>query len=61
MFARPTAALEPYAAGRDGVYLCSASTPPGPGVHGLSGWYAARRALREDFSITEAPSLAPGA
>jgi phytoene dehydrogenase-like protein len=59
MFARPTAAFEPYATGRDGVYLCSASTPPGPGVHGLSGWYAAKRALRECFGITEAPSLAP--
>jgi len=59
MFARPTASWEPYATGRDGVYLCSASTPPGPGVHGLSGWYAARRAMREAFSITEAPSLSP--
>ncbi|MEN0129611.1 MAG: NAD(P)/FAD-dependent oxidoreductase [Brevundimonas sp.] len=61
MFARPTASFEPYAAGRDGVYLCSASTPPGPGVHGLSGWYAAKRALRECFGITQAPSLAPSA
>ncbi|RHA43971.1 phytoene desaturase family protein [Cellulomonas rhizosphaerae] len=59
MFARPTASWEPYATGRDGVYLCSASTPPGPGVHGLSGWYAAKRALREAFTIPEAPSLAP--
>lgn len=61
MFARPTASWEPYATGRDGVYLCSASTPPGPGVHGLGGWYAARRALRETFSITEAPVLGPAA
>jgi len=59
MIARPTAAWEPYWTGRDGVYLCSASTPPGPGVHGLGGWYAATRALREGFGITQAPSLAP--
>jgi len=58
LFARPTARLDPYFTGRDGVYLCSASTPPGPGVHGLSGWFAARRALRE-FGITRMPSLAP--
>lgn len=51
MFARPTAALDPYAAGVDGVYLCSASTPPGPGVHGLGGWFAASRALRREFGI----------
>ncbi|GIG41446.1 phytoene desaturase family protein [Cellulomonas phragmiteti] len=51
MFARPTAALDPYAVGADGVYLCSAATPPGPGVHGLGGWFAARRALRREFGI----------
>nr|WP_043598669.1 NAD(P)/FAD-dependent oxidoreductase [Cellulomonas flavigena] len=51
MFARPTAAPDPYAAGVDGVYLCSASTPPGPGVHGLGGWFAASRALRREFGI----------
>jgi len=51
MVARPTAALDPYAAGVDGVYLCSAATPPGPGVHGLGGWFAASRALRREFGI----------
>jgi phytoene dehydrogenase-like protein len=51
MIARPTARLNPYAAG-GGVYLCSASTPPGPGVHGMGGWHAARRALREVFGVT---------
>ncbi|MDM7854854.1 phytoene desaturase family protein [Cellulomonas alba] len=61
MLVRPTLGLDPYATGRDGVYLCSASTPPGPGVHGMAGWLAARRALREVFSIAAAPSLAPGA
>jgi phytoene dehydrogenase-like protein len=58
LFARPTARWDPYFSGRDGVYLCSASTPPGPGVHGLGGWYAAKRVLRE-FGITRLPSVAP--
>ena len=58
LFARPTRRLDPYFSGRAGVYLCSASTPPGPGVHGLGGWYAARRVLRE-FGIMAPPSLAP--
>lgn len=49
MFTRPTPRWDPFDAGVPGVYLCSASTPPGPGVHGLSGWYAARRALRDVF------------
>jgi phytoene dehydrogenase-like protein len=50
MIARPTARLDPYAAG-GGVYLCSSSTPPGPGVHGMGGWHAARRALRDVFGV----------
>lgn len=43
---RPRPAVNPYAVGVDGVYLCSAATPPGPGVHGMSGFHAAEAALR---------------
>lgn len=59
MIARPTPWLNPYSGAIPGVYLCSSSTPPGPGVHGMNGWYAAIRALRQRFGITAPPSLAP--
>ncbi|MFJ8468774.1 phytoene desaturase family protein [Streptomyces swartbergensis] len=56
---RPTARLDPYTTPLRGVYLCSASTPPGPGVHGMAGYLAARSALRREFAIRKAPSLGP--
>jgi phytoene dehydrogenase-like protein len=43
--ARPVAKLDPYSTPARGVYLCSASTPPGGGVHGMCGYLAARAAL----------------
>ena len=45
---RPWPALDPYRVG-EGLYLCSSSTPPGGGVHGMSGMLAARSALRHDL------------
>lgn len=45
-FTRPALRLDPYSTPDPGVLLCSASTPPGAGVHGLCGWYAAQSALR---------------
>ena len=45
LFFRPVPRLNPYTTPLPGVFLCSASTPPGVGVHGLCGYYAARRAL----------------
>jgi phytoene dehydrogenase-like protein len=44
---RPIVAWNEYRTGIDGVYLCSASTPPGGGVHGMCGVFAARTALRD--------------
>jgi phytoene dehydrogenase-like protein len=43
---RPRIALDPYATGAKGVYLCSAATPPGAGVHGMCGANAAHSALK---------------
>ncbi|UNQ39086.1 NAD(P)/FAD-dependent oxidoreductase [Prescottella equi] len=46
MLSRPRIALDPYSTGIPGVYICSASTPPGGGVHGMGGHNAALSALR---------------
>jgi phytoene dehydrogenase-like protein len=45
-FTRPAWQPDPYRTPDPTVLLCSSSTPPGAGVHGLCGWYAARSALR---------------
>lgn len=46
LFLRPTWGLVPYATPTRGLFICSASTPPGAGVHGMCGYLAARAALR---------------
>lgn len=46
LFLRPVPRLTPYATPAKGLYLCSSSTPPGGGVHGLCGYHAARAVLR---------------
>ena len=45
-FTRPVVRVNPYATPARGLYLCSSSTPPGGGVHGMCGTYAARAAMR---------------
>ena len=49
LFTRPTLSLVPYRTPARGIYICSSSTPPGGGVHGMCGYHAARAAIR-DFS-----------
>jgi phytoene dehydrogenase-like protein len=46
LFFRPAVRLNPYATPLPGLFLCSAATPPGGGVHGMSGYHAAHAALR---------------
>ena len=53
----PTPRLDPWRTPIPGAYLCSAATPPGVGVHGMAGYYAARSLLRREFGIRELPTL----
>ena len=55
----PSPRLNPWATPIPKAYLCSSATPPGGGVHGMSGYYAARTVLRREFGIKKLPSLGP--
>src|SRR3712207_6273727 len=46
LFTRPVVRPNPYSTPARGLYICSSSTPPGGGVHGMNGYFAARSALR---------------
>lgn len=49
LFTRPIAQISPYSTPDPRVYICSSSTPPGGGVHGMCGYHAAQKALKDHF------------
>ena len=51
LFTRPALRLSPYKTSAKGLYICSASTPPGGGVHGMCGYHAAKKTLKDVFDI----------
>lgn len=51
IFTRPALRSSPYRTSAKGIYICSSSTPPGGGVHGMCGYHAAKRALKDVFAI----------
>ena len=55
IFTRPVISRTPYNTSAKGLYICSSSTPPGGGVHGMCGYHAAKKALKEVFNLKAAP------
>ena len=49
LFTRPVARLNPYTTPNPRLFICSAATPPGGGVHGMCGYHAAQTVLRRRF------------
>ncbi|MCL7987637.1 NAD(P)/FAD-dependent oxidoreductase [Sphingobacterium sp. lm-10] len=57
LYTRPVRSLTPYRTSLKQVYICSSSTPPGGGVHGMSGYHAAKTALKDHWGIVDAVGL----
>ena len=60
LFTRPVISLSPYKTSDPDLFICSSSTPPGGGVHGMCGYHAARTALRDRFGLPVSISLSTG-
>ncbi len=52
LFTRPVSFRRPYSTPNPSLFLCSASTPPGAGVHGMCGWHAAQAVIRKHPSVS---------
>ncbi|RKR85134.1 phytoene dehydrogenase-like protein [Mucilaginibacter gracilis] len=52
LFTRPALRSSPYRTSAKGLYICSSSTPPGGGVHGMCGYHSAKQALKDVFNIS---------
>ncbi len=50
LFTRPVTKISPYRTSNPKIYLCSSSTPPGGGVHGMCGFHAAERVIKDHFT-----------
>lgn len=55
LFTRPALRWSPYKTSAKGLYICSSSTPPGGGVHGMCGYHAAKKALSDIWGIKIKP------
>ncbi|MGN6647772.1 MAG: phytoene desaturase family protein [Cytophaga sp.] len=50
LYTRPSLSLSPYRTSKAGIYICSSSTPPGGGVHGMCGYHAAQTVMKDLFN-----------
>lgn len=57
LYTRPVITFSPYNTSAKGLYICSSSTPPGGGVHGMCGYHAAKKALKDVFHLKETIGL----
>jgi len=53
LFTRPVSLFDPYSTPTDNIFFCSASTPPGGGVHGMCGYHAAETVLKKVFKFSK--------